>query len=299
MDKFNNPIKLGLVDVYLERVVAFVVAFGALFALHSAIGVLLLILTTVIAIHEGGHLVVARASKMLPTDYAIGMGPSLITFQSKSGTTYHVKALPIGGFVKIPGMNADSEIPEDFPESGTYRSATNRGKLATILAGPATNLITAFIVLTLSVSSLTVSAKFISFILTSTATALPSVVADIPTQLASIFGNAPVETEVLSVVEQVRITGAVQAGEGPMTVAQWFAFMSIAIGAFNLVPLPPLDGWHATVALLDAVTSRIGAKVNRITNHCASLIAEPLTYTILGVLVIAQVLAIIADVTTL
>ena len=46
----------------------------------------------------------------------------------------------IGGYVKIHGMTPSSDIPDDFDEAGTFRAASARGRLATIVAGPGVNL---------------------------------------------------------------------------------------------------------------------------------------------------------------
>jgi Peptidase family M50 len=70
------------------------------------LGVLLFILaiTVVIAIHELGHLVTAKIFKFKATQYFIGFGPTLWSTR-RGETEYGVKALPVGGFVKIVGMN--------------------------------------------------------------------------------------------------------------------------------------------------------------------------------------------------
>ena len=64
----------------------------------AAIGIL-----ASIALHEFGHLVPAKIFGVAANEYSVGMGPRI--FAKKIGTTtYCLRALPLGGFVKLGGM---------------------------------------------------------------------------------------------------------------------------------------------------------------------------------------------------
>ena len=57
-----------------------------------------------IFIHELGHFLVARACGVKILEFAIGMGPRILSRRSKkSGTVYALRLLPIGGFVSMLG----------------------------------------------------------------------------------------------------------------------------------------------------------------------------------------------------
>jgi regulator of sigma E protease len=59
-----------------------------------------------IFIHELGHFIVARLCGVKVLEFAIGMGPKLLSKKSKkSGTVYSLRAIPIGGFVSMLGEN--------------------------------------------------------------------------------------------------------------------------------------------------------------------------------------------------
>lgn len=80
----------------------------------------LLIFGLLIFIHELGHFLVARACGVQVLEFAIGMGPKLVSWKSKrSGTQYAIRLFPIGGFVNMLGENGmeavqgDSHAPED------------------------------------------------------------------------------------------------------------------------------------------------------------------------------------------
>ncbi|MGB5757762.1 MAG: site-2 protease family protein, partial [Acidimicrobiales bacterium] len=101
-------------------------------------------LGVIIITHEVGHFVVARRSGMVPTELFWGFGPEVVAVRI-GGCRYGIKALFLGGYVKLEGLTPTSVVPDGFAEPGTYRAASHRGRLATILAGPTVNLVTAFV----------------------------------------------------------------------------------------------------------------------------------------------------------
>ncbi len=72
-----------------------------------------------VMLHELGHFVTAKWSGMKVTEYFLGFGPRLWSFR-RGETEYGVKALPLGGYVKIIGMSNLEEVPPE-DESRTYR----------------------------------------------------------------------------------------------------------------------------------------------------------------------------------
>src|ERR687892_1712373 len=63
--------------------------------------------------HELGHFATAKRFGIKVHEFFIGFGPRLWSFR-RGETEYGVKALPLGGYVKIAGMNPLEEIaPED------------------------------------------------------------------------------------------------------------------------------------------------------------------------------------------
>ena len=102
-----------------------------------------LILT--IMLHEWGHYIAAKKSGMKVTEFFLGFGPRIWSFQ-RGETEYGVKAIPAGGYVRIIGMTNLEEVdPED--ESRTYRQATVGRRLITVLAGIIVNLSLAMILI--------------------------------------------------------------------------------------------------------------------------------------------------------
>ncbi len=102
----------------------------------------ILALGLVIFIHEMGHLLAAKWSGIGASEFSVGMGPKL--FGKRFGETeYNLRLLPIGGFVKIAGLDdQDGPVP---PELDFYQKPF-LARLATIFAGPFMNLILGFVI---------------------------------------------------------------------------------------------------------------------------------------------------------
>ncbi len=112
-----------------------------------------LAMAAVIMLHEAAHFVVAKASGMKATEFFLGFGPRLWSVR-KGETEYGIKALPLGGYVKIIGMsNLERDIdPADEPR--TYRQASYPKRMAVALAGVTTHFVLAFLLLVVLLSAI-------------------------------------------------------------------------------------------------------------------------------------------------
>lgn len=123
-----------------------VVALIAILGLFSiwwlvfAVGVLIAIF-----LHELGHFVTARWTGMKATQFFIGFGPRLWSFR-RGETEYGVRALPLGAFVRIIGMNNMDEVERD-EETRTYRSKSYPKRLLVISAGSIMHMLIAIVLL--------------------------------------------------------------------------------------------------------------------------------------------------------
>ena len=98
-----------------------------------------------IIIHEGGHYAAARAFGMKVTEFFVGFGPLL--WSTKRGETeYGLKLIPLGGYVRIIGMNPFEDVDPD-EEGRTYRQAPFWQKSIVILAGIASHFVVALALL--------------------------------------------------------------------------------------------------------------------------------------------------------
>lgn len=80
-----------------------------------------------ILVHEAGHFFVARAVGMNPRKFYIGFPPALVKTK-RNGIEYGIGAIPLGGYVKIPGMHrpAPRDLDMHFDRAKSEAPALNR-----------------------------------------------------------------------------------------------------------------------------------------------------------------------------
>ena len=90
----------------------------------------ILVFGIIVVVHEFGHFYFAKKSGILVREFAIGMGPKIFAHIGKDGTTYTIRILPLGGYVRMAGWGDDTtEIKTGTPVSLTL---TDDGKVKRI-----------------------------------------------------------------------------------------------------------------------------------------------------------------------
>jgi membrane-associated protease RseP (regulator of RpoE activity) len=90
-----------------------------------------------VALHECGHMWVARATGMKVRRYFVGFGPTLWSTR-RGETEYGAKAMPLGGFCDIAGMTSVEPLRHDEHDRAMYKQKTWK-RAAVLLAGPGMN----------------------------------------------------------------------------------------------------------------------------------------------------------------
>ena len=94
-------------------------------------------------LHEVGHFWTARRTGMKATQFFMGFGPRIHSF-TRGETEFGVRALPLGAFVRIIGMNNLDEVdPSDEPRA--YRNKSYPRRLLVITAGSLMHMVIAFV----------------------------------------------------------------------------------------------------------------------------------------------------------
>ncbi len=107
--------------------------------------IFLVALLVSVMLHETGHFVTAKRFGMKCTRYFVGFGPTVWSTQ-RGETEYGIKALPLGGFVKIVGMTSLDEVePED--EARSFRQAPGWQRLIVLAAGSFMHFVIAAVLL--------------------------------------------------------------------------------------------------------------------------------------------------------
>ncbi|MBU0672317.1 MAG: RIP metalloprotease RseP [Candidatus Margulisbacteria bacterium] len=103
------------------------------------------VFTVITLAHEFGHLVFAKRAGIAVPEFGLGFGPTIFSF-SKNNTTYKINILPILGYVKIAGLDADEDQDKEIPEDQKFFNKKTSQKFMPIFAGALMNLILGFLV---------------------------------------------------------------------------------------------------------------------------------------------------------
>ena len=98
----------------------------------------ILIFSLLILFHELGHFLLAKACGVGVTEFALGMGPKLVSW-GKGETKYAIKALPFGGSCTMVGEDEENSAPNAFGSKKAWQ------RFLVIAAGPCFNFLLAFI----------------------------------------------------------------------------------------------------------------------------------------------------------
>jgi regulator of sigma E protease len=98
-----------------------------------------------IIIHEAGHFAAAKAVGMRVERFFLFFGPTIWSFK-RGETEYGVKSIPLGGYVKITGMNPEEDVPPEHEANAYFRKPVWK-RIVVVAAGPAVNIVLAFFIL--------------------------------------------------------------------------------------------------------------------------------------------------------
>ncbi|SEN78909.1 RIP metalloprotease RseP [Lihuaxuella thermophila] len=88
--------------------------------------VFILVLSLLVFIHELGHFLFAKRAGILVREFAIGFGPKIYS-RIHGETMYSIRALPLGGFVRMAGE--DAEVVEIKTGSFVYATQNDKGQI--------------------------------------------------------------------------------------------------------------------------------------------------------------------------
>jgi len=108
-------------------------------------------LSLIVIVHEFGHFLMAKLNGIHVEEFFVGFGPKLFKFKDRRGTAYGVKALPLGGYNKLLGMDRNEPIPSGMEDKTFYNKPFYK-KLPVLIGGVSFNIIFAVILIGISLS---------------------------------------------------------------------------------------------------------------------------------------------------
>lgn len=168
--------------------------------------VFVLVLGSIIFIHELGHFVAAKSFGVYCSEFALGMGPKILSKKGKE-TLYSLRALPVGGFVAMYGEN-DQEGNDVFAGVNPQRSLKNiktYQKVIVMLAGVFMNFLMAFVIIF-------------------TVYSLQPVSLDLPV-IGAVVENSPAQEAGLSAGDQITTVTIQETTINPETYVELVSFI--------------------------------------------------------------------------
>jgi regulator of sigma E protease len=111
---------------------------GWLVGALAVVGMFLLL----IGPHEAGHFALAKLFRVNVLEFSLGMGTRLWS-ATRNGTLYALRLLPIGGYVRLGGME-----PGDYETPNGFHSKASWQRILVLLAGPGVNFLVAALIAT-------------------------------------------------------------------------------------------------------------------------------------------------------
>ncbi len=208
-------------------------------------------LFAMIILHELGHLVVAKFFKVQCNTFSIGFGYRVIGFRFerdkegklhvywrffnfapnnwrwylKKNTEYRIAPFLLGGFVAMEGENESTGKITDLVNKPYWQ------KVAVSMAGVTVNFITGFIAIYIVTSSTT-------GLMTSFAVTTETIVFAVKAMIFGIVDLVTGNAQILTMSE----TASFMKEISWQIYLMFFGLFSIALGVFNLIPFPALDG---------------------------------------------------------
>ncbi|WP_320673060.1 M50 family metallopeptidase [Patulibacter defluvii] len=103
--------------------------------------------SVLIVLHELGHFAAAKAVGMRVEKFSLFFGKPLLS-RRRGETEYAIGFIPLGGYVKITGMDPREELPADVAARAYHRQPVWK-RVVVIFAGPAVNIVLAIVIIVL------------------------------------------------------------------------------------------------------------------------------------------------------
>lgn len=113
----------------------------------SILGVLAFVVALLfsVMVHEAGHYLTAKKFSMRVTEFFLGFGKRIWSFQ-RGETEFGIKAIPAGGYCRISGMSVNEELPEEEKHRAFYLASVPK-RLIVLGAGSFLHFVLGFLIL--------------------------------------------------------------------------------------------------------------------------------------------------------
>lgn len=109
----------------------------------------LIVFGLIIFVHEFGHYIVAKLAGVRVEEFALGMGPKVVSTK-RGDTMYSLRAFPLGGFCRMAGESGNQEFtPTAIIDPGRFDQKPVLARMGVVVAGPLMNFLLAILLFSL------------------------------------------------------------------------------------------------------------------------------------------------------
>jgi regulator of sigma E protease len=105
----------------------------------------IVVFAVLVLVHEFGHFIVAKRAGVRVDEFAIGFPPRIVSF-TRGETTYSLNAIPLGGYVRMPGENGEVTDEQGNADPRTFGAQTAGKRAAILVAGVTMNFLFAWFI---------------------------------------------------------------------------------------------------------------------------------------------------------
>src|SRR5699024_3826745 len=107
------------------------------------------LLLVMVLIHEFGHYTAGKLLGFKINEFAVGMGPKILSKKKKNGEVFSLRAFPLGGFCAFEGGNEDSSEPVP----GAFNNQAPWKRISVLVSGALFNFLTAVVCIVIAFSA--------------------------------------------------------------------------------------------------------------------------------------------------
>jgi regulator of sigma E protease len=107
----------------------------------------LFLISLLIMVHEGGHYLAAKMSGVQIYEFSVGFGPKVFQIKTKRSMLVSLRAIPLGGYVRLAGLDAADEGSMVIDGLARFQDRPLLSRLFILSAGSLANLILSFVIL--------------------------------------------------------------------------------------------------------------------------------------------------------
>ena len=211
-----------------------------------------------IIVHELGHFSVAKWCNIRVDEFAIGMGPAILSRQ-KGETLYSWRAVPFGGYCAMGEDDGDSDDPRAFVNQSVWK------RFLVLVAGSANNFILGFLIILILVSVWNAGGAPFGRIVAHSWNLTTDLCKLVWESLGMLVRGEAGINDLTGPVGIVNVmTDMATESDGVLdafsNLAYFGAFVALNLAIMNMLPIPALDGGRVFFLLVTALIEKISGK---------------------------------------